>query len=363
MSEKGLDWFISFTPENVYYMTGHDSPGYYFYTACVIGTSFAPVNVLRRIEATNTLWRSWSRRAAIYDDRDDPIATTLGLLLAGGLAGARVGLEAEAWFVSPKRYIQLVDGIERAGGVPVDASGLIEHLRVTKSAEEISHMRAAARAAEAGMIAAIGASRAGTDENAVAAATVAALAGAGGEYAGLPPFITSGPRTSLCHSTWAGRQYLEGDVLNYELPGVVRRYGAALFRSGTVGAPDKEIRHRGEAVVESLNAVISAMRPGVTSHDVHMAGQQVFQRHGYGHMRGHRTGYSIGVNYAPDWGEGHIMSLWEGDERPLRSGMTFHLVPGLWDWGKSLISVSETVLVTETGCEAITNFPQEMFVA
>jgi Xaa-Pro aminopeptidase len=43
--------------------------------------------------------------------------------------------------------------------------------------------------------------------------------------------------------------------------------------------------------------------------------------------------------------------------------MTFHLVPGLWELGKYLIIVSETVLVTESGSEAITNFPQPMFIA
>ena len=84
----------------------------------------------------------------------------------------------------------------------------------------------------------------------------------------------------------------------------------------------------------------------------------IFQKHGYGDRLGHRTGYSIGINYAPDWGEGHIMSIWDGDERPLRPGMTFHLVPGLPSTSAATRSPSATrVLVTENGCEVADALP------
>ena len=33
MADKGLDAFVSFTPENIYYLSAHDTPGYYFGTS------------------------------------------------------------------------------------------------------------------------------------------------------------------------------------------------------------------------------------------------------------------------------------------------------------------------------------------
>lgn len=362
MAAQNLAAFISFTPENIYYLTGHDTPGYYFYQACVVTADRRPINVLRRIETTNTLGRSWARLAVGYEDRQDPVEATLGLLQELDVAGRTVGAEADSWFISPKRYRQLQQGIELAGGRLVDASRLVEEQRVVKSAEELGHIRTAARAAERAMRAAVDASRAGTTENEVAAAMSAELIRAGSEYAGLPPFITSGPRTSLCHSTWAGRTFQRGDVLNYELPGVVKRYCAALFRCGTVGAPSAEVAQRGAMIREALENVLEAIRPGATSGEVHNASKAVFRKHGMEHMLGHRTGYSVGINYAPDWGEGQIMSIWDGDERPLRPGMTFHLVPGIYDLNRHTIVVSETVLVTGTGCEVITNFPRDLFI-
>jgi Xaa-Pro dipeptidase len=362
MARRGLEAFISFTPENIYYVTGHDTPGYYFYQACVITHEQRPVNVLRRIETTNTLGRTWSRLTVGYEDREDPIEATIGLLGELGVANRKVGAEGTSWFIGPMRYIQLQDGVRQHGGQIIDASGVIEELRVIKVPEELAYIRQGARIAERAMAAGIEASREGTNENEVAAAIIAEMVRSGGEYAGLPPFITSGPRSSLCHATWAGRRFGRGDVLAYELPGVVKRYAAALFRMGVVGRPDDEVRRRAAASTEALESVITAMKPGVTSDAVHRVTRGVFDKYGYGHLFGHRTGYSVGINYPPDWGEGHIMSIWAGDERPLRAGMTFHLVPGLFELGKHLINISETVLVTENGCEAVTNFPRDLFV-
>jgi Xaa-Pro dipeptidase len=361
MREREVDIFVSFTPENIYYLTGHDTPGYYFHQACIVTLVRRPINVLRRIETTNTLYRSWNRLCVKYEDRDDPVEATLFALLESGISGKRVGLEAEAFFITPQRYRGLERGIRANGGTVVEAQ-LIEPLRVEKSPEEQRYMREAAKAAEAAMTAAISTSRAGVSEDDVAGETWRALVRAGGEYAGLPPFIKSGPRSSLCHATWGGRILEAGDVLTYELPGVRKRYAAPLFRCGTGGPAPDEVRRLGDAAISSLEAVIAAMRPGVTSEDVHAVSNRNFTKHGFGDALAHRTGYSVGINYPPDWGEGHIMSIWPKDQRPLRAGMTFHLVPGITIHGKYEVTISDTVMVTETGCESLTNYNRQLFV-
>src|SRR5262245_18127985 len=194
MASRSLDAFVSFTPENIYYLTAHDSPGYYFYQASVVTPSHPPVNVLRRIETTNTLGRGWSHRAVGYEDRQDPIDLTYRLLEELGVAGRTVGAEGNAWFVSPKRYEQLGQALARAGVRLVDASDVIEGLRVVKSPEELAQIRTAAKIVERAMRVAIDASRAGTNENEVAGDTERELIRAGSEYAGLQLLINRGQR-------------------------------------------------------------------------------------------------------------------------------------------------------------------------
>lgn len=360
MKLEGVDYFISFTPENIYYVTGHDTPGYYFYQACIVSHDQKPVNILRRIESTNTLWKSWNRQVVVYEDRQDPVAATLWMLDELGLKGKKVGLEADAFFVTPRRYAQLVKGIGERGGSHLEIH-FIEQLRVVKSEEELRYIREAAKVVGESMRAAIAASAVGHTEDHVAAHMLSRMAMCGGEYAGLPPFVTSGPRSSLCHATWGGRTLRFGDVLAYELPGVRNRYVAALFRCGTVGKAPSDVKRLADACIGSLDASIGAIKPGVLSQDVNAAARRNFEKAGYGHLHGHRIGYSLGVNYPPDWGEGQIMSLWAEDERPLKEGMVFHLVPGIFIPGRYLINISDTVLVTKDGCEILTDFPRELF--
>src|SRR5262249_14145248 len=75
-----------------------------------------------------------------------------------------------------------------------------------------------------------------------------------------------------------------------------------------------------------------------------------------------RTGYSSGISFAPDWGEWQVLTLYEGVNTSLRPGMVFHIPPALRVYGKFTVGVSETALVTETGCEQLGTFPRSMAV-
>ena len=317
------------------------------------------MNLVRSIDASNTLLRSWSRRAVAYADHDDPVAVLLALLRQLLPPGARIGAEDRSFFVTPRRYRQLGEALEAAGHVVVGGH-LVEELRLIKSSEEMATIRSAGRITTRAMQAAIEASAEGVRESAVAAAVWAELVTQGGEFPGLPPFIVSGPRSSLGHATWSGRRLATGDALNLEIPGVVARYVAPLFRTGSVGAPAPEMRAIEAACLSSLDRLFAAMRPGVRIHELHRINADTFADHGF--TLGHRTGYSVGVGYAPDWGEGDTLSIVDGEERVLVAGMVFHLVPGIYLPGRLAVVISETVAVTADGVEPITDFPQRIFV-
>ena len=79
-----------------------------------------------------------------------------------------------------------------------------------------------------------------------------------------------------------------------------------------------------------------------------------------GYEKSSRIGYSIGLNYPPDWGE-QSASLRPGDTTQLAPNMCFHIMLGMWmdGWGYEL---SETVRVTKSGVEVLTQFPRQLFV-
>jgi Xaa-Pro dipeptidase len=143
------------------------------------------------------------------------------------------------------------------------------------------------------------------------------------------------------------------------MSGVVRRYGAALMRSVAIGPIDAEFERRNAIVHEVLAATMAAIRPGVTSGEVNATCAAAFQKYGYTMLK--RAGYSMGINFPPGWSEGDILDLSLDNPTVLQPGMVFHIPQPYRMPGEQTVSISETVLVTDSGCESLTQFPRELF--
>ena len=116
-----------------------------------------------------------------------------------------------------------------------------------------------------------------------------------------------------------------------------------------------------DASIAGLERVLEIMKPGVPCSEVAEAWAGEIVRAGFPRPY-RRAGYSIGISFPPDWGEGHILSLRYDESRPLRAGMVFHVISSIRDEGVAVTGSSETILVTEQGWEAVTNFPRQLFV-
>ena len=114
-----------------------------------------------------------------------------------------------------------------------------------KSPAELVRIRAAARAAEAGLEAAVETLAPGISENDVAAAMYRASIVAGSEYLGHAPLVASGERSGLCFATWRRRRLKRGDVVFLEAAGCVDRYHAILARTAVLGRASRSLRRIG----------------------------------------------------------------------------------------------------------------------
>ena len=72
-----------------------------------------------------------------------------------------------------------------------------------------------------------------------------------------------------------------------------------------------------------------------------------------------QQGRYLGIGFS-SWVEGSIASLKEDDPTVLKPGMCFHIPIAMRIYGKAGVGFSETVVVTETGCEALTRAPREL---
>ncbi|WP_404294932.1 M24 family metallopeptidase (plasmid) [Microvirga sp. RSM25] len=358
MSERGIDYLVLNSPENIYYLSGFITRGYYVFQALVVTHTSEPILVVRRYEQANVERLSYYRNAAIWQDTDVPAEVLARTLADLGAAGRTVGVDANSVFFPVSAYETLRAALP--GSSFLNGSAVLEKSRAIKSPQEIAYIRRAAEALSAGFRAAHEAARPGRTENDVAAAFHHAAISAGSEYMGGPPYIAAGPRTALPHATWAGRRIERGDLVFIEGSGNWKRYSAAMMRTWCMGKPSDSVRRAADTSIAALDAAIAAIKPGVTSGEVDAACRGTVARAGLAHAFIHRTGYSVGVGICPGWGEGWVMDLKEGDSRVLQPGMVFHIVPVLFPEPDVSVGFSATVLVTNAGAEVISDYPREM---
>ena len=134
------------------------------------------------------------------------------------------------------------------------------------------------------------------------------------------------------------------------------------MRCAWMGKPPSEAQRMMDTCLAALDAALVALKPGNTCEDVHRACQTVIDRDGYTEAFRKRAGYSIGISFAPDWGEWQVLSLYEGVKTVLQPGMVFHIPPALRIYGKFTVGVSETALITENGCEPLGGFSRELAI-
>jgi Xaa-Pro dipeptidase len=358
MERDRLDALLVFGPENIFYITGYESIGYSSFQVAVIPAAGTPRLVVRELErnAVVALAR-FGGEPVTYDDDTDPPQALVGLLVQMGLRGGRIGFDPSSPALSVRNHAALVAGLASPDMVPAVP---VEHARLIKSGYEIACLRKSSRYAEAGMRAALDAVREGATDNEVSAAASAAILGAGSEYLTIDPIVTTGPRSGIAHTTFARQRIMPGDAVLLEMAGSHRRYAGALMRSAVIGPPSEAARRMYDACNEGLDRAIALMKPGARASDIHQACQRVIDDAGFEPNFRKRLGYSVGVAFAPDWGEGHIFHLSRGEDRELQPGMTFHLPPALREYAVLGVGCSETVLVTDTGAEVLTDLSREL---
>ena len=357
MRERQLDGLLLHATENLCYLTGFQTPGYYFVQALIITVDGDLRLLTRYLEQTNAFGYSCLDASALraYADEDDPAEAIVASLRELGLDNAVIGIEKDGYSVMPiavyERIVNRLPGARFENG-----SGLVERLRSVKSSAEIEHIRSACDIASAGMRSAVEHCRTGMTEHALAAEIERTTTSLGSGYPGLPLFLSSGDRTFIRHAVASDKRIEPGDNVLVELTGVIWRYAGPLFRTFSIGPPSAALRAHSDVANRMLDALMNAARPGVTSHDVNTAVIAAARDSGIDAGVTKRAGYSVGLNFPPDWGEGVFLDLRNGNRTELEPGMVFHCPQAMRLGDSRPSTVSETVLITANGCEVLTTF-------
>ena len=278
---------------------------------------------------------------------------------------SRVGIEAA--YLPVSRYERLRAALDqdsadfsaagartRAQIVPTE--GLVERLRAIKDAEELARLREAARRLSAVASRAREFVQPGRSELAVAALVDAAIRAAGFERPAFDTIVASGPNSALPHAHPTSRMLTEGDGVVLDFGGIYDGYCVDLTRTLHLGPPGAGFRRLFSAVRDAQAAALAAVKPGARATDIDGAARRVLERHGLLEAFGHGTGHGLGLEVHE---EPRISALAPEDAR-VETGMVFTVEPGAYLPGRGGVRIEDDVVVTESGCELLTNVAVEL---
>jgi Xaa-Pro aminopeptidase len=235
-----------------------------------------------------------------------------------------------------------------------DAQNILTRLRAIKSPAEIAMLRHASRIGSRTIEAMMAAAKPGATHGNIVAAGMRVLVPAGGQL--YNSFMASGRGGNdpvynrSTFPTWGSTTPLEeGHWLRLGISGVVDGYVFDLSRSCAIGPASNRQIELFETAIDVIEAGISAVRPGATAAEVATAGLACQETRGFNNNGVFKAlGHGIGLGWDAPW-------LSPNDETPLEPGMVLCLERTIRSNDGYLGDFEETVVVTDNGCEVITD--------
>lgn len=361
MDGEGLDALLVTYPCNLYYVSGYYTFGVGNHACLVLPLDGDAALQLTSMEIPAGVVNSWVKNFVVAEWRGQESAgeQLAGLVREMGLESGRLGMEPSRPGLMPPVLESLKSSLPLAS--LIDASDLVARVRLVKSPLELDFLRKAAGYTKAAINASLAAIRPGILDNDVARVGYDAMIAAGSEFMSVQPIVSSGIRTSYGHTTYRRIRLEVGDNVFLEYGGAHQRYTAPMMRTAVIGEPSAEVLRVAEAVKDTVSTIIDEARPGRTGHEVAMAARKVYARVEDMTHFGGTYGYNVGIGFPPTWSEA-LTWFAEGVEQELLSGMTFHMPITYRAPGRFGVGMSETILITESGCESLTEQERDLYV-
>ena len=234
--------------------------------------------------------------------------------------------------------------------------GVIERLRMIKSEAEIAGIRRSVLTNSKAFERTLKKIKPGVSESGLAAELEYQMRLLGAEKPAFETIVAAGPHSALPHASPSGRVAREDEPLLIDMGAFQNGYASDMTRTLFLGNPDAKMRSMYDAVLEAQLAAIAAVRPGVTAQQVDRVARQVLKSHGLQKEFVHSTGHGLGleIHEAPRLGK--------NDKTRLEAGMVITIEPGAYVEGVGGVRIEDTVLVTNTGCEALTPTSKEIMI-
>ncbi|HEY8339307.1 MAG TPA: Xaa-Pro peptidase family protein [Egibacteraceae bacterium] len=347
MAAAGLDGMVLGDKYNYWYFTGHLSREFdkKMRPMLVLLTARGETGVVcYRQSERDVLKTCPDARTFTYEDVPFDVEVLNTALQRMGLQAARVGMELGENERLGLPYHDLRSLLRANPALSLaDAGPLVQGLRAVKSAYEIDALRAACDLSLKAWNAALARFPVGATNDEITRIVGTELAAAGSD-----PNIAG--HVTVGNGVAGIEPYRPGEVIWCDFGGVVRGYQADLARRAVYGTPTEQHLEVHAQISDVFEAELAAIGPGVRASEVARAVSDRLEALGHPPLGPRkRVGHGLGLGAA----EPPSLSL--ADDTVLQPGMVLTPEPRFTLANGEKVHIEEVVVVTETGCERLTD--------
>lgn len=362
MVENKLDAMLLFSQESMYWLTGYDTFGFCFFQCLVVKQDGSMVLMTRSADLRQARHTSTLEHIVQWTDRENanPAVDLRNLLSDMDLLGSRIGVEYQTHGLTAANGRRLDEQLSSFAKV-IDASGMIDRLRLLKSPAETEYARKAAALSDAIYDAALQQMRSDPDEAKILAAMMEANFLGDGDFPANEYIIGSGADALLCRYKSGRTKMRANDQLTLEWSGVYRHYHAPMMRTVLTGKATKRHEELYAAAHEAMQAVEAALTPASTFGDVFEAHAKVLEAHSLTRHRLNACGYSVGARFTPSWMDPQM--FYAGNSERIEPDMTLfaHMIIMDSETNKAM-TLGQTYLTTNGQAENLSKSSLDLMI-
>ena len=363
MAERDLDALVVRAPDNVLYLTNFW--GMKGYDACVFPREGEPILVCLEASEEDAIRSAWTTdvrlvRGYAEDDPRPVPARTLDASLRASLDYGRVGIELSMGTQASDRMVgeptTFTKGWFDAWPDAQDAMPVLNAARAIKTPQEIERVRLANEICAAAMEHVRGELRPGMKESEAAAIWLGYVHGAGTGWEGKVDLalgfslVWSGPGIRTFTAT-GDRPVQADEPTLFEIWVCADGYWCDHTKLLCPGELKQEYRELEEGLLAVYNSAIDYCEPGAELAGLDLLVRNWIEELGYPGQPSHPICHGVGARaheppYAHQAGGGTI-----------EQGMVLAIEPGCYWEGGGGLRVEDNFLITETGAEKLSSFP------
>lgn len=235
-------------------------------------------------------------------------------------------------------------------------SGIVEKLRMVKTADEIEILQQAAKIADDAFAHICTFIKPGVTELEVSNELEMFMRKQGATSSSFDTIVASGERGALPHGVASDKVIQSGELVTLDFGALYNGYISDITRTVAVGEPSEQLKEIYEVTLAAQVLALEKIKPGMTGIEADAIARDYIKSKGYGDAFGHSTGHGIGLEVH----EGPALSF--RSETVLVPNMTVTVEPGIYLPGIGGVRIEDDILITEDGNVRLTHSPKELII-